>query len=62
MTENKTSEAQLRAIKKYKEKMKRITLDFSPAETDIWDHIQAQGKKQTYIKSLIREDMKKEQP
>jgi hypothetical protein len=62
MTDNKTSEAQLRAIKKYKEKMKRITLDFSPAEADLWDHIQAQGKKQTYIKNLIREDMKKEQP
>ena len=62
MTENKTSEAQRRAIKKYKEKMKRIALDFSPAETDIWDHIQSQGKKQTYIKNLIREDMKKEQP
>lgn len=62
MTENKTSEAQLRAIKKYKDKMKRISLDFSPAETDLWDHIQAQPKKQTYIKNLIREDMKKEQP
>ena len=62
MTENKTSEAQLRAIKKYKEKMKRISLDFSPAENDLWDHIQAQGKKQTYIKNLVREDMKKEQP
>lgn len=62
MTDNKTSEAQLRAIKKYKEKMKRITLDFSPAEADLWDHLQSQPKKQTYIKDLIREDIKKEQP
>ena len=72
MTDNKTSEAQLRAIKKYKEKMKRVTLDFSPAEADLWDHLQSQDKKQTYIKKLIRDDMciknaireamKKEQP
>lgn len=62
MTENKTSEAQLRAIKKYREKMNRITLDFSPAEANLWEHLQSQPKKQTYIKDLIREDMKKEQP
>ena len=62
MTENKTSEAQLRAVKKYKEKMKRITIDFSPAEADLWEHVQSQPKKQTFIKNLIREDMKKEQP
>ena len=62
MTENKTSEAQLRAIKNYRKKMNRITLDFSPAESDIWDHIQSQPKKQTFIKDLIRKDMKKEQP
>ena len=62
MTENKTSEAQLKAIKNYRKKLNRLTLNFSPAETDLWDHIQAQGKKQTYIKNLIREDMKKEQP
>lgn len=54
------SEAQRRAVEKYKQKVKRITLDFSPAETDLWDHIQSQEKKQTYIKSLIREDMKKD--
>ena len=58
MTENKTSEAQLRAIKKYREKMNRITLDFSPAESNLWEHLQSQPKKQTYIKDLIRKDMK----
>lgn len=57
MTDNKTSEAQLKAIKKYKEKVKRITVDFYPSESDIWDHIQSQPKKQTYIKDLIRKDM-----
>lgn len=51
------SEAQRKAVQKYKEKVKRLTLDFSPAEADMWEHIQAQVKKQTYIKGLIRLDM-----
>lgn len=54
------SEAQRRAVQLYKKKIKRITLEFSPAEADVWDHIQQQEKKQTYIKRLIREDMKKD--
>ena len=62
MADNKTSEAQLRAIKNYRKKMNRLTLDFSPTETELWDHIQSQPKKQTYIKDLIRKDIKKEQP
>lgn len=52
------SEAQRKAIKKYKEKVKRITLDFYPTDEDLWNHIQQQEKKQTYLKNLIREDMK----
>ena len=42
-----TSEAQRRAIQNYKQKVKRLTLDFSPAEADLWEHIQQQEKKQT---------------
>lgn len=62
MTEKKTSEAQLRAVAKYKEKTKKMTLDFAPTEMDLWKHIQNQPlKKQTYIKSLIRADMAKEE-
>jgi len=57
MTDNKTSDAQLRAIKNYRKKLNRLTLNFSPAEADIWDHILSQPKKQTYIKDLIRKDM-----
>lgn len=53
------SEAQRRANSKYRKKMNRITIDFSPAELEMWDHIQAQDKKQTYIKNLIRQDMGK---
>lgn len=56
----KTSEAQLRAVQKYKQKVKRITLEFSPAEEALWNHLQSQDKKQTYIKDLIRKDMERE--
>lgn len=60
MTESKTSEAQLRAVKKYKEKTKKMTLDFAPTEMELWEHIESQPlKKQTYIKSLIRADMER---
>lgn len=60
MTERKTSDAQLRAVQKYKQKVKRITLEFHPSEAEMWEHIQNQDKKQTYIKDLIRKDMEKE--
>ncbi len=53
------SEAQKRANKNYRKKMNRIMLDFSPAELELWEHIQKQPKKQTYIKDLIRADMGK---
>ena len=57
MPENKTSDAHLRAVQKYKQKVKRITLEFHPTEEDMWNHIQSQEKKQTYIKALIKADM-----
>lgn len=53
------SEAQRRAVQNYKKKVKRITIDFAPTEADMWEHIQSQEKKQTYIKNLIREDMER---
>lgn len=53
------SEAQRRAVQTYKKKVKRITIDFAPTEADMWEHIQSQEKKQTYIKNLIRADMEK---
>ena len=63
MTERKTSDAQMRAVKKYKEKtkgsVKRMTIDFAPSEIAMWEQIQKQPKKQTYIKDLIRADMEK---
>lgn len=55
------SEAQLRANRKYKEKVKKVLVEFYPTETDLWEHLQSQDKKQTYIKNLIRADMAKEE-
>lgn len=57
MTEVKSSEAHLKAVQKYKQKVKRITLEFHPTEEKLWNHIQSQPKKQTYIKDLIRKEL-----
>jgi hypothetical protein len=54
-----TSESQRNAVKKYKEKVRRFTLEFSPAEEDLWNQIQNQPRKQTYIKNLIKADMER---
>lgn len=53
------TEAEKRAKKKYRDKGKRLTVDFYPSEADLIEHLEKQEKKQTYIKNLIREDMKK---
>lgn len=52
------TEAQKKAKDKYRtEKVKRITIDFYPADAELWEHIQKQDKKQTYIKELIKKDL-----
>lgn len=52
------TEAQKRAKDKYRlEKTNRITVSFYPTEAELWEHLQKQDKKQTYIKELIRKDM-----
>ena len=53
------TEAQKQAAKRYRAKTKKMQLEFSPAEEELWQHIQNQPKKQTYIKALIRADMEK---
>lgn len=60
MTEKKTSASQLRAVQKYKKKVNRITIDFHPSEAELWEHLKSQSKKATYIKNLIRKNMKGE--
>lgn len=52
------TEAQRRAKAKYKaEKVKKILVEFYASDTELWEHLQAQEKKQTYIKELIRKDI-----
>jgi hypothetical protein len=59
MNEKKMSEAQKRALDKYKANVKRLTIDFPPTDSELWEHIQKQPRKQTYIKDLIRADMER---
>jgi hypothetical protein len=55
-----SSEALKRAKAKYKaEKVKKVLLEFYPTDAELLEHLEKQEKKQTYIKNLIREDMKK---
>lgn len=52
------NEAKRRANMKYKrEKVKQMSLQFYPTESDLLAHLDRQPKKQTYIKALIRADM-----
>ena len=53
------SEAQKKALEKYKAKVKRLTVDFPPSDAELWEHIQKQPNKQGYIKDLVRKDMDK---
>ena len=59
MSEKKMSEAQKKAKKKYRDKGKRLTVDFYPSEADLIEQIEKQPNKQGYIKGLIRADMER---
>lgn len=52
-------ESENRAKRNYRKKTKSITIEFYPAEMDLFEHLQKQEQKRTYIKKLIREDMNK---
>ena len=53
------TEAQKRAKEKYRKKGKQIVIQFYQTEQDMIDYLENQPAKATYIKNLIREDMKK---
>jgi DNA-directed RNA polymerase subunit RPC12/RpoP len=55
------NEARKKAKKNYQSKVKRFTVDFYPTEADIYEQLQKQPKKQTYIKNLIRADIEKKE-
>ena len=56
--EHTMTEAEKKAKRKYLSKGKRLTIDFYPSEADLIAHIEKQPQKQTYIKNLIRKDIK----
>ena len=51
------SQSQKDAVKKYKKKVNRFSIEFYPTDDKMWDWINAQPNKQGYIKSLILADM-----
>ena len=53
------SESAKKAKQRYREKCKRLVLEFYPTEAALIEHVEKQPKKQTYIKDLIRQDMTK---
>ena len=54
-----STEAQSKAKKKYREGVKRFTIDFPPPDSAQWEHLQTQKNKQRYLKDLILADMEK---
>ena len=56
------SDAQKRANTNYRKRnMKNVSVSFFPADKDIFEHMEKQGGRGSYIKRLIREDMEREQ-
>ena len=53
------TDAQKRAARKYDKKIKRVVVEFFPTDAELIEHLNKQEKTATYIKNLIREDIKK---
>lgn len=53
------TEAQKRAQRNYRKKVKQVVVGFTPQEADLYGWLCEQPAKATYIKGLIREDMEK---
>ena len=52
-SKKKMSEAQKKALAKYKANVKRLTIDFPPTDAELWEHIQKQPNKQPLRKELL---------
>jgi hypothetical protein len=55
------SQSQKDAVKKYKKKVNRFSIEFYPTDNELWDWLNEQPNKQGYIKSLILADLVKSQ-
>lgn len=51
------TESERNAKKKYRDKGKRMSIDFYPSEADLIEYIEKQANMQGYIKALLRADM-----
>lgn len=51
------TEARKRAKANYNAKVKRISVEFYPAEMDLYDKVKSQDSIQKYIKELIKKDI-----
>ena len=53
------TEARKRAKANYNTKVKRISVEFYPAEMELYEKVKSQESIQKYIKELIRKDITK---
>lgn len=54
------SEAQIRANANYRKRhVKTVTVPFYPGDADLFEWLDPQGGRATYIKRLIREDLER---
>lgn len=51
------TDAQKRAKAKYNSKVKKVTIEFYPADAELLAKVQSQENKQSYLKGLIRKDI-----
>ena len=54
-------DSQRKAKNKYKAKIEVLSVELYPTDADIKNKLQTVGAKATYIKKLIREDIKKDE-
>ena len=51
------TESRKRAKAKYNEKVKKVSIEFYPADAELLQKLNEQPSKQAYIKDLIRKDI-----
>ena len=52
------TEAQKRAKEKYRKKTTQLTIEFYPQDAELLKKVNAQPNKQSYIKDLIKKDIR----
>lgn len=54
------TEAQKQAMERYRQKLKRFTVEFTEKDLALWEQLVNQPNKQGYIKTLIRADIERQ--